>query len=108
MPILFDFDPQTKISTFFDYDPISDKVHLTYNQDVSKILDDAKERRSQAKPKGKVESWAHYAVIPAIVEMELAKKGLKLNDKNATRAIIREIETNYPYCKVTDKVHSAR
>jgi hypothetical protein len=105
MSIIFDYDPVTGVQTYFDYDPLADTVSLTYKQDVSKILDDIKNRRLNAKSKGQVETFAHYATIPAIVEMQLAKKGLRLNDKNATKAIIREIEQNYPHCKATEKRH---
>ena len=105
MSILFDYDPVTGVQTYFDYDPLADTVSLTYQQDVSSILDDIKNKRLGAKSKGQVENFAHYATIPAIVEMQLAKKGLKLTDKGATKAIIREIEASYPYCKVTEKHH---
>jgi len=106
MPLLFDYDPITKVSQFFDYDPITDKIHITHEQDVSQFLEEAKRARAEAPMKGKVETFSHYAIIPPIVEMELAKKGLRLNDKNCTKRLIQEIETNYPGLKVTNKRHS--
>jgi hypothetical protein len=33
--------------------------------------------------------------------MELRKKGIDLYDKGQTKAIVREIEQNYPYLKAT-------
>lgn len=108
MPILFDYDPVTKVTTHFDYDPLNDVISMTYSQDVSQVLKEAKNARDVAKMKGQVETFAHYAIIPPIVEMELAKKGIRLNDKNATKALIREIETNYPGLKTTNKRHSIR
>ena len=105
MPIFFDYDPITGITQEFDYDPITDQIHLHHRQDVSKILDDIKEKRLQAKGLGHVETFAHYATIPAIVELQLKKKGISLTDKNATKALMREIESNYPYCKTTEKKH---
>lgn len=109
MPLLFDNDPVTGVKTYYDYDPLTDKISLTYVQDVKKILDDIKERRATRQiAKGKVEEFAHYATIPAIVEMQLLKKGLKLTDRNATKQIIREIESAYPWCKTTDKKHGVK
>ena len=106
MPILFDHDPVTGITQHFDYDPISDKIHIHHTQSgVAQMLDQIAEKRRDAKTKGKVEEFAHYATIPPIVEMELRKKGLDLLDRNATKRIIQEIETNYPWVKVTDKKH---
>jgi hypothetical protein len=107
--LLFDHDPVTGVQTYYDYDPIQDKIHLTYVQDVKKILDEIKEKRiTRQVQKNQVEEFAHYATIPAIVEMQLLKKGLKLSDKNATKKIIQEIESNFPYCKVTDKKHGVK
>lgn len=108
MSIIFDHDPVTGVTTHWDYDPITDKIHLTYEQDVSKILDQIKEKRLTSKSFGHVEEFAHYATIPTIVQMEMLKKGLDLADKNATKGIIREIETNYPLLKTTSKKHSAK
>ena len=105
MPLEFDYDPVTGVTQYFDYDPITDKVHLTSVQDVSKLLDEIKNKRLNSKSFGTVEEFAHYATIPAIVELELLKKGIKLTDKNATKRIISEIEQNYPYLKATEKRH---
>lgn len=103
MPVHFDTDPITGITQYFDYDPIKDTISITSTQSVSTLLDQIKEKRLNAAPKGKVESFAHYATIPAIVELQLRKKGLRLEDKFATKAICREIEQNYPYLKATEK-----
>lgn len=106
MPLLLDHDPITGVSQFFDYDESTDIINIRHEQDVSAILDNAKQLRSQAKTFGQIEEWSHYCTIPAIVELELRKKGLKLTDRNDMPAIIREIERNYPYLKTTNKVHS--
>ena len=105
MSILFDHDPVTGVTQYFDYDPITDNIHIHHTQDVGAMLDQIKNKRLDAKSKGKVETFAHYATIPAIVELQLAKKGLKLSDPNATKKIIQEIEREYAYCKVTEKRH---
>ena len=107
MPVLFDHDPITGVTQYFDYDPIKDEISLTSVQDVSKLLDALKEARNNPDnwKRGVKESWAHYATIPSVVEMELKKKGIDIYDKNATKAIIKEIEQNYPWLKATDAKH---
>ncbi len=107
MPMLFDYDAETGVTTNFDYDPVNDQVFLTYTQDVSGFLDQMQAVRNDPSisQKGIRESWWKYASIPPVVEMELLKKGLSLSDKNHTKAIFTEINTNYPYLKATDKWH---
>lgn len=107
MPILFDIDAETGVKTLYDYDPIRDQAILTYEQDVSHFLDrmNAIRNNPEISAKGIKEDWWLYASIPEVVEIELMKKGLKLHDKNHMKAILKEINTNYPYLKATDKCH---
>lgn len=104
MPILFDHDPVTGMTQYFDYDPMTGDIFISHEQDVSGMLDAFSQKRNdpEAWKKGVKESFAHYATIPAIVELELRKKGIDINDKSQTKRIIQEIEKNYPYLKVTD------
>ena len=46
-----------------------------------------------------------YAKIPPYVEHELLKKGINIHDQNNTKAILKEINENYPYLKTTTKHH---
>jgi len=108
VPILFDQDRETGVTTYFDYDPIADQAILTYEQDVSGFLDRMKQLRDDPDygKKGLKEEWLHYASIPTVVEMELIKKGLYLHNKDHMKAILKEINTNYPYLKSWAKNHS--
>ncbi len=107
MPILFDLDPETGVRTLYDYDPIMDRAILTYEQDVTGFLDHMHAHRStpEASAKGIKEDWWHYASIPEVVEMELMKKGLFLHNKDHMKDILKEINTNYPHLRATDKWH---
>jgi hypothetical protein len=107
MPILFDFDSETGVSEYFDYDPIKDQVSITTEQDVTGFLDrmNAIRNTPEISAKGIKEDWWLYASIPTVVELELLKKGLKLHDKNHTKAILKEINANYPFLKATEKRH---
>ena len=107
MPILFDYDPETGVSEYFDYDPVRDQVAITYEQDISFFLDRMKAIRDNPdiSKKGIKEEWWLYCSIPPVVEIELRNKGLNVYDKNAGKAILKEINTNYPYLKATEKWH---
>jgi hypothetical protein len=108
VPIFFDYDAETGIRETFDYDPIQDRVMITATQDVTGFLDLMNEIRKhpEISAKGMKEEWWHYASIPPVVEMELKKKGLDLNNKDHMKPILREINANYPYLKSTTKNHS--
>lgn len=107
MPILFDHNPDTGVTEWFDYDPINDQVSITMQQDVTHFLDRLNDIRNtpEISRKGIKEEWWHYASIPPVVEVELKKKGLDLHNKDHMKAILKEINTNYPYLKATDKWH---
>jgi hypothetical protein len=107
MPVLFDYDPVTGISQHFDYDPVSEQIHLTSSQDLTYFLEQLKQKRDNpdAWKKGVKQSWAHYATIPAVVELQLKKKGIDIYNPNQTKELLKEINTNYPFLKVTNARH---
>jgi hypothetical protein len=107
MSILFDYDPMTGVSQHFDYDPTKDLIHLTTTQDLTAFMENLKQKRDNPDywKHGVKEEFAHYATIPAIVEIELRKKGLDIHNSNQTKEILKEINTNYPYLKTTTAHH---
>lgn len=108
MPLLLDHDPLTGVTQYFDYDPIKDEFSITSVQDVKPFLDHLQALRNDPEysKKGMKAEWWHYASIPAVVEIEMRKKGIDIYDKSATQAIIKEINTNYPWLKATEKKHA--
>jgi len=108
MPILLDFNKDTGVSEYFDYDPIRDQVFITYEQDVTAFLDrmNAIRNNPDISKQGMKEDWWFYCSIPPVIEMELRKKGLFLENKDHLKAIIKEINTNYPKIKATEKTHT--
>lgn len=108
MPILFESDPESGLNTYWDYDPIRDQAFLTYEQDVTHFIDrmNAIRNNPEISAKGIKEDWWHYVSIPTVVELELRKKGLHLENKDHMKAILREINTNYPFLKATEKKHA--
>ena len=104
---LFDHDPLSGLTTYYDYDPVQDEVTLSYQQDVGGFLDVLTQKRNNedATKQGIKNSMWHYATIPPVVIMELKAKGIDIFDPSHTQAMLREINANYPACKVTTKVH---
>ena len=107
MAILFDKDPITGVIQYYDYDPVKDE-HLIHSvQDTTALIDKLKEVRNSPEiwSKGVKESWVHYASIPPVVEMQLKAKGIDIYNKDQTKELLKEINTNYPWLKTTTKKH---
>ena len=107
MSIFFDYDPDTGVTETFDFDPVQDNIIITAAQDVTSFLDHTNNVRNtpEISARGIKEDWWLYCSIPTVVELALRNKGLKLEDKNAMPAILKEINQSYPYLKMTTKVH---
>lgn len=95
------------MQTFYDYDPVRDQAFLTYTQDVSHFLDRMQAIRNNPDicKQGMKEEWWYYCSIPEVIELDLMKKGLFLHNKHQTKDILKEINTNYPKLRATEKWH---
>jgi hypothetical protein len=105
MPELYDYNPFTGVTKFFDEDSFGD-VHIRSEMDVEPALNRAKQIRNERSVDHQIKADDYMclvAMIPPIVEMQLLKKGLRLSRTADLPKIEREIELNYPYCKVSDK-----
>lgn len=104
----FSYDPVTGVRTLFDYDEEKDRAVFRREEDISGILKVAAETRAtgvQSYINASDEQWFPQAVIPSTVMAELLKKGIdvsRMEGRDAT-ALAKEIETNYPQLKLTDK-----
>lgn len=104
----FSYDPVTGIRTDWDFEDETGIATFYQEEDIEGLLKVAAETRATNTPMsytGHDEKWWPEAVIPATVINELLKKGinvLRYEDKDATD-LAREIETNYPHLKLTDK-----
>ncbi len=107
MPILFDKDPITGITQYYDYDPTTDKHMIHSVQETDLLIDKLKQIRNNPEVwnKGVKESWVHYASIPPIIEMQLKAKGIDIYNKDQTKELLKELNTNYPWLKTTTKNH---
>ncbi len=98
---VLDYDPWSKMTTYFEYLPHEDRTIITSEQDADANLEWSKGLAKDADytKKGLKKEFMHYAHIPAGVMMELMMKhGIDMND---TQALRRKIDTDYPYLKVT-------
>ena len=107
MAILFDKDPLTGITQYYYYDPVKDEHLLHSVQDTDALVEQLKQARNNPDiwAKGMKESWVHYASIPPIIEMQLKAKGIDIYNKDQTKELLKEINTNYPWLKTTTKNH---
>ena len=101
----FEYNPNRGSYYEIEDDEASGGVYISTKQDTTPVLENAKRMRNSGE-NDKVGDFNHYATIPAAIELVLREKGINIYDKGNTKAVIREIETNYPYLKVTNLRHS--
>ena len=104
---IIDYDPVSKVTTYFDYDHVSDTTIVGSEQDVSLLLE--RNKLLQNNPdywkQGVKDSWAHYASYPAIIiEKWLNEYGVNVFDKNHQKRVIELTNRpEYRYLKTTTK-----
>ena len=112
MKRILDHDPQTGITTWFDYHPESDMTIVSREQDVEPFLEANKilQNDPDYSKKGIKESWWHYAHWPAVViEKFLNEHGVDIfNPDHAKKKYQLLNQPEYRYLKTTTKVHNVR
>lgn len=82
-------------------------LFIHHKQDVGPALNWAqKQRNNQLNDKGGLRDGSdlkHYATIPLGAILAMRKKGIDVWNKDHTKDVIKEIEQNYPLCKVTNR-----
>ena len=102
----FDFDPFTGLQEFVEFGA-DGMIHIHTYQDVEPIIDHCKALANEGLPDQNFrgEGWL-YAIIPAIVQMEMLNKGIDLKDPNDIGKVVREVNQNYPILKTTHRHHA--
>jgi hypothetical protein len=109
MSRVLDFNPLTGERVLFDYDAHTDQMVLTHQQDVRRELAfaHAKATDDRATKHGIKNDLWHYARVPNIVIMEMKQKhGVDFFDRNHKKKVFQLLNTEYAYCKTTDKHHA--
>lgn len=106
MPEFFDYDPVTGVKTSWDYEENTGDAHFRHEQDVEPLLGHAMEARNTRQYEGK-HDMKFYCSIPVTVQIELRNKGIDIYSKDPSmiRLMLQTINKDYPYLKMTDKVH---
>lgn len=109
MSEFFDYDPVTGLRYDFDYDEETGNAHITTTGDVEPLLDYTKAlANAGATDAGIRKGWWLYAKIPPIVQLKMRAKGIKLDDPDATKRIIAEVNEHYPHLKCTQKYEQGK
>ena len=110
MKQLLDYDPIRGMSCFMEVDHATNKLMLTHEQDVGKIIDANKNDANDIDKtrRGWKQDWWKYASIPAIVEVQwLQKFGVSLDNPGHKKKIFQLLNhPDYKYLKSTSKVHT--
>lgn len=111
MSRVLDFNPLTGERVLFDYDAHQDRMVLTHQQDVRRELDFAHNKSvdDSATQRGIKNDLWHYARVPNIVILEMKQKhGVDFFDRNHKKKVFELLNTEYKWCKTTDKHHTER
>ena len=103
----FDYDPLTGLQEYVE--EVDGRIHLTYEQDVEAVLNHTKALANEGLPDQNFrgEGWL-YAIIPAVVQMQMLKKGINFADQNDVAKIVQEVNENYPLLKTTTRHHALK
>jgi hypothetical protein len=103
----FEYNPNRGVWYEYEDDAQSGGLFIHTKQDCQPVIDHAKKLRDSG-VNDKVGLFNHYAIIPAGVELELRDKGLSIYDRNNTKRLLQEINTNYPHLKVSNLTHNVK
>lgn len=105
----FDYDPLTGIHEYYEMDA-DGNIHIHSYQNVEPVMDFAKSLANSGLPDEgwKKNGWTMYAIIPAIVQGALLKKGINFMDPNDIGRVVHEMNTTYSAFKTTHKRHEVR
>jgi len=107
--MFLEYDPTLGVRYDFDYDPETGRASVGYQQDVQAVLDLAQRvRADRVTDEGIKKGFWHFCTIPTTVQIELMNKGIDIYKANDFPRLCAEINTNYPYLKMTEKTHGGK
>lgn len=110
---LLDYNPRSGERTWFEYENSTDRITITHEQNVQKVLDfNAALRVEQDYSKhGMKSDWWHYAKVPNTVIMQMKiEDGVDFfsNDPAQQKKMFALLNTKYKQFKTTEKTHNVR
>ena len=99
---LFDYDADSGLKTWYEYNPENDSFGLTYEQDVSAALDANKASQTEGFDK-RADFW-HAASVPVGIQYEwLVKHGVNMWKKEHSDGVKRLLnDPEYRYLRVNN------
>lgn len=104
MKRLLDYDPFTGVSTYHEYDPMTDRTYIETVQDVEPFLENNKRLQNDTdySRKGIKREWWHAATIPISVQYQWMKEGIDVMNKDHWPAVKRKLQDpEWRYLKTT-------
>lgn len=109
MKRVLDYNPLTGESVIFNYDEASDRLTLTHQQDVNRILDQNKALANDSdRTKQQIkDDMVHYASVPnsVILKWQLEKGVDVFNTKHRKKVFQLLNDPEYRYLKTTEMHH---
>ena len=107
MAEFFDYNPDRGTWYEADFDSDGNLRRFTTKQDIQPVIDHATRIRNSGVNDKKLKDYyfEHYAVIPAHVELAMRQKGINIYNPAQTKEVLKEINTNYPHLKTTNRTH---
>lgn len=110
MAEFFEYDPFSGIRTDTSWNENEQKMTLHRYADVEPVLDYSKEMAADTSvsQRGIKQGWWCYAKLPPIVILQMRAKGINVFDQNDEAKMFAEINSNYPWLKLTQGNHGGR
>jgi hypothetical protein len=103
---LFDYDPDTGVVEWFEFDEATGLAMITREQDLTAFVDQARRQAVEGvNDAGIKNGFWHYATIPDAVAAEFTEQGININDPDDVARVIAKVNRDYPYLKVTELTH---
>jgi hypothetical protein len=99
-----DYDPLTGVTHYHAHDEMTGQSTITTVQDIEPLLERNRALAQEGATDGGIKKgWWLYASIPPVVQVKMRAKGIRLDDPDATKRIVQEINEHYPALKCTQK-----
>ncbi len=102
---LFGVDADTGVRHYTEMDVMEQAITLQYEIDAEPMVERNKIARNEGEYDKGSEGWHKYCDVDDVLIMRMLNKGINILRPTPSdwKKFFREIETNYPFYKVTNK-----